>query len=97
MDESYTVFTHIEDPGALWAQKDAVPVCNLAPTYTWHPGQVVVDRHEMVLDPATPPGEHALTVGVYRASDLEHLMARGSGGQQMGVRIELARITVANG
>ena len=97
MTGSCTVFTHVEDPGVLWAQKDAVPLCDAAPTNTWRPGEVYVDRYVLVLDPATPLGEHALYVGMYCADNGERLPVWDTDGALIGDGIHLGTVTVAGG
>ncbi|MGH2364071.1 MAG: hypothetical protein ACRDHX_05390, partial [Chloroflexota bacterium] len=60
-----TIFVHALDAGGhLVAQHDAQPAGGDWPTTAWRPGQVVVDRHPMVI----PPGARAIEVGLYQLS-----------------------------
>ena len=94
VEKSYTVFTHVEDPGVLYAQKDAVPGCNAHPTNTWRRGEVLADRYILVLDPATPPGPHALIVGLYRPDTGERLPITDASGAPLGDSLHLETIEV---
>ena len=52
--ESYKVFTHIEDPGVVWAQMDHVPQCGTHHTTEWQDGEVLADTYTLILSPETP-------------------------------------------
>jgi 4-amino-4-deoxy-L-arabinose transferase-like glycosyltransferase len=78
--ERYTVFTHLlgaahnpRTAGPVWAQHDGEPGEGRYPTQAWLPGQVIADRHVLTVDPAAPPGEYELEVGLYLPSTLERL------------------------
>jgi 4-amino-4-deoxy-L-arabinose transferase-like glycosyltransferase len=61
--QDYTVFTHVYGPdGRIWAQKDNQPVSGTFPTGQWEPGDVIVDRYEIQLDPQMPAGDYRLAV-----------------------------------
>jgi hypothetical protein len=64
----------------VWAQHDGVPVNQEYPTTGWQPGERVLDRHVMWLDPEAPPGQYALQVGVYDPGTGERLPVRGPDG-----------------
>jgi hypothetical protein len=60
------VFVHLLDSGGqLVAQHDGEPVSGLRPTSTWKPGELIVDRHGVLLPDDLPPGEYQLVVGLY--------------------------------
>jgi hypothetical protein len=60
---SYKVFVHlVDDAGRTVAQADAVPDSGLAPTDSWLPGEVVVDKHTIA---APNPGHYHIVVGLY--------------------------------
>ena len=95
IDESYTVFTHIEDPGVVWAQKDNIPCCDdPCPTNEWEAGAVYVDRYTLVLGPETPAGPHALVAGMYRADTMKRLPVMDLTGAQLGDVLDLGVIEV---
>lgn len=59
------VFVHaLDDAGHLIAQHDGIPSSGRAPTETWIPGQIVLDRHGLFL-PEEVPSTLALYVGLY--------------------------------
>jgi hypothetical protein len=77
MDDSYKVFVQLVGPGSfnpqtggpLWGQDDFWPVGGAFPTHLWVPrwveGQQVTDVHAFEVDPAAPPGDYFIAVGVY--------------------------------
>ena len=78
--QDYTVFTHLvgtaHNPrtnGPVWAQHDGPPVDGTYLTSTWVPGQVIADRHLLQIDPAAPPGDYVLEIGLYVPSTGERL------------------------
>jgi hypothetical protein len=74
--ERYKVFLHLLDGGGnLVAQNDAEPLGNLLPTDRWEPGEMVVDRHGVLLPPGLPPGEYTLVAGLYHLISGERLLA----------------------
>lgn len=77
-DRHYNVFSHIEVEGErIWGQSDGTPDCGRQPTTGWQPGQVVIDSHSLPVDPATPPGEYPLLVGLYDPMTGERLPVVG--------------------
>jgi len=70
MNKSYTVFTHLLDADSrIWAQQDGIPVSGARPTTGWVPGEVIRDEYQLAVDPQAPPGNYAVEVGLYDASD----------------------------
>jgi hypothetical protein len=79
LSEDYTVFVHIikakgERPAA---QADSEPKDGLYPTSFWSVGEVVQDPHVFTLDPAMPPGDYFLAVGMYNWATGERLPIPG--------------------
>ena len=79
-ETDYTAFVHVlgdsENPktGNLnWAQSDARPRDGQYPTPFWLPGERVVDRHTLTMDPAAPAGEYQLVTGFYDLRNMQHL------------------------
>lgn len=74
----YTVFVHFLDAGgAIRAQHDAPPLNGRAPTSRWRPGQVLTDRHALLLPADLPSGRYWLAVGLYRGPTRLGLLAGG--------------------
>jgi hypothetical protein len=71
MERRYTVFLHLlgsehPDTGApLWVQDDSEPCRGFYPTTSWHEGEILVDRLELVIPPDAPPGQYDLAMGFY--------------------------------
>lgn len=96
MRDSYTVFTHLLDEGGrIWGQRDGIPVGGTSPTTGWVEGEVIVDRHEIVVDPAAPLGECILEIGMYDAATMRRLPVFDQEGARMpNDRILLSRVWV---
>jgi NADH:ubiquinone oxidoreductase subunit 6 (subunit J) len=63
---NYTIFIHVLDPnGQIVAQTDLQPGGGYAPTSSWPVGQLISDRHGLVLPPTFSPGEYHIVAGVY--------------------------------
>jgi len=93
--QDYTVFVQALDRSDhLWGQVDSQPVRGDYPTSRWSGGNVVVDRHELRLDPATPPGDLRLVVGMYLLSTMERLPVISPGGDTVTDAVALQTIRV---
>jgi hypothetical protein len=76
MDQSYKVFVHLRDnDGNIWGQQDEEPISGRRPTFTWQPGEVIIDRIGLRVRPGTPPGQYEIYAGVYNALDGKRLAA----------------------
>ena len=95
MEADYTVFTHLldEDRG-IWGQKDNWPVNNTYPTTEWVPGEIVIDRYDIIVDRDTPPGEYTLESGMYHWATNERLTVLDAQGQAQDSAIVLGRVSV---
>lgn len=93
--EDYTVFVHLEDGERIWAQRDSPPHCAKRPTSTWEVGEVIIDEHTLVVDPATLPGNYPLRIGLYIPESGRRLHIFTPGGTDLGGAVELERVTVA--
>jgi MFS family permease len=95
MTDSYTVFVHVLGGGMqTWAIGDGVPANGLAPTFTWQPGQIVQDPHDLTLDRNTPPGVYEVEVGLYLPQDGERLRLLADDGFPLDTRVFLSKIRV---
>jgi len=62
------VFTHLynlQNTVEVFAQHDDLPANGETLTTIWVAGEYVEDEHVIAIDPATPPGEYRLGVGLY--------------------------------
>ncbi|PKO21454.1 MAG: hypothetical protein CVU38_14685, partial [Chloroflexi bacterium HGW-Chloroflexi-1] len=77
LDRDYTVFFHVETPdGAVWGQRDTMPLDGQMPTSTWRPGQVVTDRYQVILQPDAPiADDYRYLLGLYTWQDGVRLAA----------------------
>ena len=93
LTERYTVFTHVETD-RIWGQKDNPPVCGARPTTNWMPGEIIVDRYGVAINPDTPPGRYPLLVGMYDPSTGKRLEVLDEKGEVKGNSIFLQTVTV---
>jgi len=95
VEASYTVFTHLLSPeGALLAQHDGLPGGGKRPTTNWLPGEVIADRHELLLSqPYTGPAR--LVVGMYDLATMTRLPAYDCAGQRLpGAGVVLVEFSI---
>ncbi|TMC51741.1 MAG: hypothetical protein E6J26_09545 [Chloroflexi bacterium] len=66
--QDYTVFLHLLDSaGLLRAQQDNPPVRGTYPTSEWIPGQIVIDRYDIITPSDLKAGHYRFEVGLYNA------------------------------
>jgi len=94
MRRSYRVFTHLVDAaGQTRAQHDGIPDGGSYATDDWAEGEVVADRHELLISPDAPSGDLLLGTGMY--FERRRLPAFDAAGQRFADDwIELGRVTV---
>lgn len=87
--EDVVLFTHLVGPAdPLVAQVDRLDV----PADFWHPGDVFVQLHELVVPPELAAGEYTLAVGVYTRPDIRWPLVVD--GQAAGDILPLATLVV---
>jgi 4-amino-4-deoxy-L-arabinose transferase-like glycosyltransferase len=90
-----TVFTHLLGPdGQLYGQWDNPPVRGTYPTTDWLPGEEVVDQYEIPVNPAAPPGEYRVLVGLYDPGTGTRVAVLTSGGHTTEDSVTLSRAVV---
>jgi hypothetical protein len=81
--EDYTVFVHLLAPDGTWVDgDDGQPRRGLYPTSYWSPGEIIVDERSW--QPAVPPGDYLLQVGLYNLHTGQRLPAKGEGVEAEG-------------
>jgi len=81
---SYKVFVHALGPdGQLWGQADSLPHGGKAPTNTWRPSLLVLDRHILPLKPNAPAGAYTLLAGLYDEATAQRVPARDAQNQSL--------------
>lgn len=97
METNYTVFTHLLDEDSrIWGQKDNWPVNNTYPTTEWVPGEIVIDRYDIMVDKDAPPGEYTLEIGMYDGATDERVPVLDDQGQAQDSAIILGYVGVEN-
>lgn len=66
----------VDDKGTVWGQWDAPPVGNLYPIPQWLSRAIMLDEHDLVVDPGAPPGDYAVELSVSRSTGHEPLSYR---------------------
>ncbi len=83
-DLDYTVFVHLVGPdGRPHGQADQFPGGGTAPTTSWAPGQVIVDRIALTADDDAPAGTYHVAVGMYDATSGGRLPITDRSGQSL--------------
>ncbi|GIK28701.1 MAG: hypothetical protein DWB44_07785 [Chloroflexi bacterium] len=55
----------LDSGGVLVTQRDAEPVAYQRPTRTWAPGEIIVDRHALLIPNDSTPAQYRLMIGFY--------------------------------
>lgn len=92
IDIPYRAFVHLEGE-RMWGQHDDDPACRL-PANMWRVGQMTRGQFRVTIDPATPPGQYPLTIGLYNPDGWQRLPVFDEADNQLGDYISLAVITV---
>ena len=96
ISEPYKVTVQLlGDAGAPVAQHDGEPVGGFAPTTIWQSGQVVIDRHGILLPADLHSGDYTLVVAVYHAATGERLPVT-IGGESAGDSLPLSEIAISS-
>ncbi|MCD6303081.1 MAG: hypothetical protein J7M15_06120, partial [Anaerolineae bacterium] len=93
---SYKVFAQLlgeafnsRTQGPVWGQHDSAPAGDAAPTDAWRAGDLVLDRHILVVDAEAPAGLYRLQVGMYDPITGARLPAQSASGEAWGDRVLL--------
>ncbi|MFN8532640.1 MAG: DUF2723 domain-containing protein [Dehalococcoidia bacterium] len=65
LDRDYSVFVHVISMNRIVAQHDGQPADGSAPTVTWLPNEIVVDRHLIILPPGAANYQLRVATGMY--------------------------------
>jgi hypothetical protein len=95
MDRSYKVFAHLGDGlHPPLAQDDAVPGQGCCPTNTWVEGEIIVDRHVILLPDDLPSGTYQLMTGLYDESSGERLPVSDGVSQEPDDQILISEVAI---
>jgi hypothetical protein len=98
VETAYSVFTQVIDRTDSYTagQRDGEPGCNLFPTDTWTPGQIIADRYYLPLARDARPGVYTLLIGMYERESGERLDIFTADGQPVGdaLGIDEVRVTL---
>jgi hypothetical protein len=78
LSENYTVFVQLQDAaGNRITGSDGQPAMGMLPTSGWKTGQIVADRHALLLPNDLPAGAYKLVTGLYLAGTGQRLETAG--------------------
>jgi len=90
--DDYSICVHLLDQwGFRWGEVGFFDY----PSAQWNPGDIIVNRKEIDLEPGAPPGEYEVLVGVYSASLDSRLPRLDEEGQVVGTTITLGPVMVS--
>jgi 4-amino-4-deoxy-L-arabinose transferase-like glycosyltransferase len=93
--DDYVVFVHlVGSAGELIAQHDAQPVGGFRSTSTWNIGEIVADKHGLLIPLEMQPGEYQLMGGLYLPATGERLPVQREGDEMGADSVLLATIRV---
>jgi len=94
MREDYKVFVHLmdEEQTKMWAQHDDDPLSGFTPTTRWMAGELIVDRHELVLPKETPPGSYGIFTGMYEYETVRNLTVLEGGAPDNRIPLGLIEV-----
>lgn len=83
-DADLVRFVHVVSAdGQLVAQQDAVPCAGACPSKSWLPGEILVDRAQIILPADMPEGGYSLATGWYDARSQQRLPASDASGKRL--------------
>ncbi len=93
--EDYNVFVHLlTGDGQIVAQADSAPAGGTRPTSGWVEGELIVDRHGLLLPDDLPAGEYQLLAGMYLPATGDRLVVVGAEGDAQSDSVRLGNVTV---
>jgi hypothetical protein len=94
---AYSVFTQIIDPSDAYkaGQRDGEPGCNLFPTDSWQPGDIIADRYYLPLAADARPGVYTLLIGMYDRESGERLDIFTASGDPVGDALGIDEVRIA--
>jgi 6-pyruvoyl-tetrahydropterin synthase related domain len=70
----FKIFVHmLGEGGQVVAQHDGDPVGGFTPTTRWRSGELIADRHRLLLPASLPEGSYTLKAGMYQFQPLRNL------------------------
>jgi len=90
--DDYSIFVHLLDQWSFrWGEVGFFDY----PSAQWSPGDIIVNRKEIAVEPGAPPGEYEVLVGVYSASLDSRLPRLDDEGKVVGTTITLGPVMVS--
>ena len=84
----------VDAAGRTWASRDSAPLAGQRFFTDLSLGDVLADRHGLLVSAGMPPGVYRLFLGVRRESDAQPLDLRDTQGQPAGAELLLGEVTI---
>ncbi len=84
----------VDGAGRTWASRDSHPRAGQAFFTDLANGEILADRHGLLISAGTPPGRYRLLLSVRRVHDARPLDLLDSAGQPQGAELQLAEVEV---
>jgi 4-amino-4-deoxy-L-arabinose transferase-like glycosyltransferase len=92
---NYTQFVHlVDESGQGWGQRDREPLDTTYRTTEWQPGDTIIDRFRVEVDPDAPAGRYTLLTGWYNLDTGVRLPAVVDGSRVAGDQLSLSEIEI---
>ena len=97
IETRYKVFVHLLDAGEfIWGQHDSEPAGGYRLTTDWTPGELVQDRHGILVPEGTPPGSYRIEIGLYEPESGRRLEIGDQHEQPVGDRFLFGQVQVSS-
>ncbi|MFQ6015960.1 MAG: glycosyltransferase family 39 protein [Anaerolineae bacterium] len=83
-----------DQKGRAWGERDSEPVAGLRPTTGWLAGEMVEDRHGVLVPAGTPPGLYQVRLGVYSLENGGNLEVLDEDGNPQGFDVLLGTVRI---
>jgi hypothetical protein len=95
IEHGYTVFVHLlDEDGILRAQIDGQPAGGARPTSSWVQGEMIEDRHAILLPADLVGGTYTVRVGMYLWPELTRLTVNGTDALVVDDSVSLGTVSI---
>jgi len=84
----------VDDVGQVLAMSSNRPADGMSPTKNWKSGQQVIDRHELLIEPSTPPGRYAISIRLLDTENEQFQNIVGEDGHWIDSQLLLAELQI---
>jgi len=84
----------LDESGWIMETLQERPLAGASSTADWAPGDIVVDRHEIEINPATAPGVYRVQLALQRVEDNKRPLLVDEDGRWLSDKLPLAELRV---